>query len=373
MAKKPEDRYASMDEFAGALTAFLGEGVVSPRAAEEPSVPIVEVPATIPATPPPIPEKTAVRPAIIPPKPDDTLITNKIGMKLRLIPAGEFAMGSDGSDPDARCDEKVDGKKHRVRITKPFYLGTTEVTVGQFRRFVESASYKTDAERDGKGGYGWDEAKGKSERDPKYTWRSPGFAQTDDHPVVIVSWNDAVAFCNWLSESEGRRPCHDAGGGFLANGTGYRLPTEAEWEYSCRAGRTTRYSSGDDPESLATVGNVADGTAKEKYPGWTWAIKAKDGHVFTAPVGSFRANEFGLFDMHGNVWEWCADWYDPGYYAKSPQDDPMNSAGAASRVIRGGSWDDLPRFCRAAYRFRLAPDLRFSFLGFRALRVRSGP
>ena len=150
---------------------------------------------------------------------------------------------------------------------------STEVTRGQFRRFVDDAGYQTEAEKDGKGGYGWTEA-GNFVYDPKYTWQNLGFDQTDEHPVVNVSWNDAVAFAAWLSRKEG---------------TTYRLPTEAEWEYACRAGTTTRYSSGDDPESLATVGNVADGTAREKLPNWypdpTWTIAARDGFVYTAPVG----------------------------------------------------------------------------------------
>ena len=135
---------------------------------------------------------------------DVSPITNTLGMKLNLIPAGEFAMGSDETDPDAGGDEKVAGKKHRVQITRPFYLGTTEVTVGQFRQFVASKNFKTEAERDGKGGYGWNEAKAAFTQGPKYTWRSPGFPQDDDHPVVIVSWNDAVAFCEWLSKQEGQ-------------------------------------------------------------------------------------------------------------------------------------------------------------------------
>jgi sulfatase modifying factor 1 len=278
-------------------------------------------------------------------------------MKLKLIPAGEFLMGSDETDPDASGGEMVNRKKHLVRITKPFYLGTTEVTVGQFRRFVESAGYKTEAESDGKGGYGWDEQGAAFKQDPKYTWRSPGFAQTDDHPVVNVSWNDAVAFCDWLSKQEGQT---------------YRLPTEAEWEYSCRAGQATRYWSGNDPETLATVGNVADGTAKEKYPNWISAITAKDGYIFTAPVGHFRPNEFGLFDMHGNVSEWCIDWYDSDYYSKAPTADPLNSSEAAGRVIRGGGWRGIPRFCRSAVRSRDAPEFRHYFLGFRVARVRSG-
>ncbi len=109
--------------------------------------------------------------------------------------------------------------------------------------------------------------------------------------MVNVSWNDAVAFCKWLSKKEGNT---------------YRLPTEAEWEYACRAGTTTRYYSGDDPETLAKVGNVADATAKAKFPDWKYTIKASDGYVFTSPVGSFQPNAFGLYDMHGNAWQWCA-------------------------------------------------------------------
>jgi sulfatase modifying factor 1 len=173
-----------------------------------------------------------------------------------------------------------------------------------------------------------------------------------------VNWYDAKAFCDWLGQKEGQT---------------YRLPTEAEWEHSCRAGQASRYSSGDDPESLATVGNVVDATAREKYPSWTYAIKARDGYVFTAPVGRFGANAFGLYDMHGNVWEWCADDYDSDYYAKSPPVDPWNSSEAAFRVIRGGGWFHDPRSCRSANRNMAAPDNRIYCLGFRAVRVRSGP
>ena len=174
--------------------------------------------------------------------------------------------------------------------------------------------------------------------------------------MVNVSWNDAVAFCDWLSKQEGQT---------------YRLPTEAEWEYACRGGTTGCYWVGDAPELLATAGNVADGTAKEKYPSWP-TINAKDGFVFTAPVGRFLANEFGLFDMHGNVWEWCSDWYDPNYYAESPPADPPGPPQAASRVIPGRVLDHSPRYCRSAIRSKNAPDGRFYFLGFRVARVWSG-
>jgi formylglycine-generating enzyme required for sulfatase activity len=280
-------------------------------------------------------------------------LTNSIGMKFTLIKAGEFLMGSTDDDKYAEDDEKP---RHRVRITRPFYLGVNEVTRGQFRRFVDEAGYQTEAEKDGKGGYGWDEQQQKFRQDPKFTWRDPGFEQTDDHPVVEVSWNDAVAFAEWLSRKEGKL---------------YRLPTEAEWEYACRAGSTTRYHFGDDPEGLAEVGNVADGTAKAKYPAWT-TIAAQDGFVNTSPVGRFRPNAWGLYDMHGNVWEWCWDWYGEEFYKSSRVDDPSGLLQASRRVERGGGWDDDPRGCRSAPRNWGTPVHRFGDLGFRLALVQSG-
>jgi sulfatase modifying factor 1 len=280
------------------------------------------------------------------------VITNSIGAKLRLIAAGEFMMGSPDTDMHAEDDEKP---QHRVRITRAFYLGVTEVTRGQFRAFVDDAGYQTEAEKDGMGGSGWNEEAKKFEQDPKYTWQNAGFEQTDEHPVVNVSWNDAVAFCQWLSRKEAKT---------------YRLPTEAEWEYACRAGTTTRYQSGDDPEGLAAVGNVADRMAKEKFPEWN-AIAAPDGYVFTAPVGRCSPNAWGLLEMHGNVWEWCSDWYAKDYYGQSPADDPGGSLPASSRVNRGGGWSAEPRFARSATRSGNDPAYRFNSLGFRLARVQS--
>jgi formylglycine-generating enzyme required for sulfatase activity len=279
-------------------------------------------------------------------------VTNSIGMKLTLITAGTFQMGSPESDTEAFASEKP---QHRVRITQPFYLGVHEATRGQFRRFVDEAGYQTEAEKDGKGGWGWNEEAKKFEQNTRYTWQNPGFEQTDDHPVVNVSWNDAVAFAAWLSRKEGNT---------------YRLPTEAEWEYACRAGTTTRYSMGDDPEGLVAVGNIADGTAKAKYPDWT-TIAARDGYIYTAPVGRFQPNRFGLYDMHGNVYEWCSDGYAADYYKQSPVDDPPGAAGAALRVRRGGSWGYDPRLCRSASRNWDSPGYRSSFVGFRLARVQS--
>ena len=172
--------------------------------------------------------------------------------------------------------------------------------------------------------------------------------------MVYVTWNDAVAFCKWLSKKEGKT---------------YRLPTEAEWEYACRAGTTTRYYSGDDSESLAKVGNVADATAKAEFPNWTWAIKASDGYVFTSPVGQFRPNAFGLYDMHGNASQWCADRYGKDYYAESPVDDPAGPVSGRDRVLRGGPWDERPDIARSANREKSRPDLPIDNAGFRVART----
>jgi sulfatase modifying factor 1 len=250
---------------------------------------------------------------------------------------------------------KDEHPQHRARITKPFYLDTYHVTRGQFRQFVEDSGYKTDAEKgDIPGAFGWDAEKKTFYFNNDYSWRNAGFQQTDEHPVVNVSWNDAVAFCEWLSRKEGKT---------------YRLPTEAQWEYACRAGTTTRYYSGDDPETLAKVGNVADAVFKAKVPDWKYTIKASDGYVFTSPVGSFKPNAFGLYDMHGNAWQWCSDWYGEEYYAASPTDDPNGPDTGDGRVLRGGSWGDGPGGARSAGRVRPAPDDRFDYAGFRVSRT----
>ncbi len=262
-----------------------------------------------------------------------------------LIPSGSFLMG-DNSGLD---DEKP---VHKVTITKPFYLGRHEVTVGQFRRFLEATGYVTDAERGTgfRGAFGWDLDKMEFQMNEDYSWRSTGFAQSDDHPVVNVSWNDAMEFCRWMSRQFGGD---------------YRLPTEAEWEYACRAGTTTGYYHGNDPEGAAEVGNVADAAFGAQHPGMKGIIQASDGHAYTAPAGRFLPNRFGLHDMHGNVWEWCADWYDPEYYATSPAADPAGPVTGEERVYRGGGWFNCSRGCRSASRSAALPDNRNLTVGFR--------
>jgi formylglycine-generating enzyme required for sulfatase activity len=295
--------------------------------------------------------------------------TNSIGMKLVLVSSGQFKMGSGESADDATAlfsktygaeflkagFFKDEHPQHRVRITRPFYLGACHVTRGQFRQFVADADYTTDAEKGGKpGALGWNPDTKKVGFNENYSWRSAGFDQTDDHPVINVSWNDAVAFCKWLSGKEGKK---------------YRLPTEAEWEYACRAGTTTRYFSGDDPETLAEAGNVADKTFKAKFPSAKGTLKAADGYVFTAPVGSFKPNAFGLYDMLGNAWQWCSDRYDPRYYTEALKTDPTGPDSGDLRVLRGGSWVDGPIYTRSTKRSGLTPGNRSDFTGFRVVRI----
>jgi formylglycine-generating enzyme required for sulfatase activity len=273
-------------------------------------------------------------------------MTNSLGISLLLIPGGKFLMGSPKGEED-RLDEEL---QHEVEVTEPFYLGMNEVTVGQFKAFVKDTNYVTEAEKGGKGGRAFD---GKEFiQKPEFTWKNLYFAQSDDHPVVIVSWNDAVAFCAWLSKREGKT---------------YRLPTEAEWEYACRGGKETRFSAGDKEDDLRWVGNIADAALKAKWPDATWSVNWDDGFAFTAPVGRFRANAFGLHDMHGNVWEWCSDWYGEDYYGKSPKQDPQGSAKGKERVARGGAWSTQPKFCRCAYRDWHEPDYRSDCVGFRVV------
>lgn len=275
------------------------------------------------------------------------VVANGIGLKLVRIRAGEFVMGSPAQEAGRRLDEP----QRAVRLTRDFFLGQYEVTRGQFRRFVEETRYQTDSQRGIRGGYGYDEATGKLlGPDKKFSWQETGFPQTDEHPVVNVSWNDAVAFCRWLSQREGQT---------------YRLPTEAEWEYACRGGTTTAFCTGNDPQQLVEVGNIVDALAHEKFPERT-AIAGSDGHVFTAPVGSFRPNAWGLYDMHGNVWEWCQDWFGPA--AALPQTDPRGPEKGRDKVIRGGDWYHDWSFARSAQRSPIYPSLCRRHAGFRVVR-----
>ena len=270
-----------------------------------------------------------------------------------------------------------------MRLTRPFCLSVSEVNVAQFRRFVEATDYRTTVERGESQAVGFKpvqlgngpEWKQPFNRGAEFNWKNPGFAQTDEHPVVCVSWQDAQAFCKWLGEKERCR---------------YRLPTEAEWEYACRAGARTSFAWGNKFHHhiyrMANIGNVELERAHEDLATRQWFFDIEhepgDGHVYTAPVTSFPPNAWGLYDMHGNVWEWCHDTYSdtiyeqyrgpghprPHHTAVDPvHEKPWNQFGNW-RVIRGGSWFTSPAFCRADIRgYFDAPDAA-CYLGFRVVR-----
>ena len=255
----------------------------------------------LPAAPGPLTEPPMVAPAGEVVQAGE-ITTNSIGMKMVLIPAGEFLMGSPDSDNDASDDEKP---QHRVKITRPFYLGVFPVTQDEYERVMR----KTPSRFKG---------------DPR-------------RPVEMVSWTYAMEFCHRLSEKEDKQ---------------YRLPTEAEWEYACRAGSTTKWCFGDS-ESL--LGEYA------------WYFDNSD--QATHPVGQKKANAWGLYDMHGNVSEWCADWYHGSYDGHSPPSDPEGPSSSSHRVYRGGSWLDDAWHCRSAYRNDRWPGDEGSYLGFRVSLV----
>jgi formylglycine-generating enzyme required for sulfatase activity len=265
-------------------------------------------------------------------------MTNSIGMRLRLIPAGHFRMGV-AEDADLFRPE------HPVRITRPFYLGSCEVTRGQFANFVKHDNQSmTQTEP---GGRRLDNT-GKLVWDAQVTWQSPGFPQDDSHPVVDVSWYNAQQFCAWLSRVEGKQ---------------YRLPTEAEWEYTCRAGTTTWNYYGNSIGNVTEIANIPDLSTKTRFPAWN-GVKSSDGFVFTSPVGRFRPNNFGLYDMVGNVHEWCFDWTGEGYYKRSPLADPQGEASGRFRALRGGCFNMMGS---SAGRWSRPPDFLAPDIGFRVV------
>lgn len=297
---------------------------------------------------------------------------NPVGAQMILIPPGEFMMGSSLEQVDAAVKFAVDhhladwlvsrirdteSPQHPVMIPRALRMGSTEVTIGQFKKFVDAAKYQTEPERDG-GGMRFDNEQRKYLKDPTRIWRTPGYDVTDDSPVTQITWNDAIVFCNWLSLQEKLNPCYRQDGPndwTLISANGYRLPTEAEWEYACRAGTATQYSFGDDVEQL------------EEY---AWYSKNSNA-VRSQSVGQKLPNAFGLFDMQGNVGEWCQDWYDGRWYQKAPPKDPSGPPvdGNAGRIVRGGSYNLSSLQARAAMRDRDNQSGRNSVRGFRVART----
>jgi len=275
-------------------------------------------------------------------------ITNSIGMKFRVVPPGEFMMGSSKEEiakllAEAKQQQSQwsieripqEGPRHKVTLTKPFGVSIYEVTRGQFRQFVEATGYKTDAEKDGKGGFGYKGGRWVQSRE--FLWDAVlGFEneQTDEHPVVNVSWNDAMSFCEWLSKKEG---------------VTYRLPKEAEWEFACRAGNQGSFSFGDDRSKLGD-----------------YAWYGSRGGPNTRQIGQKAPNPFGLFDLHGNVAEWCYDPY--ASYSIENEVDPVGAKESNTRALRGGSFYLQPQNVRSAARSSFQPNMRNDNYGFRIVR-----
>jgi formylglycine-generating enzyme required for sulfatase activity len=255
------------------------------------------------------------------------------GMKLELLhcPAGTFMMGSPANEA-GRGDKET---QHQVTISKPFWLGKTEVTQGQWQAVMGA---------------------------------NPSNFKGADLPVECVSWDDAVSFCKKLTDRAKAT-------GTLPAGYEYRLPTEAEWEYACRAGSSTRFSSGDGLKKLQEAGWYAENSGNQSYPDDEWLAdfgkedktdlftKLTDRKLTSHPVGGKQANAWGLYDMHGNVFEWCQDWYVD--YPAGTATDPTGPVTGATRVTRGGSWDIIAGLCRAAFRYGNVPGFRYFNLGFR--------
>jgi formylglycine-generating enzyme required for sulfatase activity/serine/threonine protein kinase len=258
-----------------------------------------------------------------------------VKMDFMLVPAGEFMMGSDNDGGNA---EKP---AHKVKISKPFYMGKYEITVAQFRAFADAMKFQTEAEKAGDA-WTWKDNRGQIVKGTN--WRAPGFPQQDNSPVCAVTWNDAQEFVKWAARKTGRT---------------VSLPTEAQWEYACRAGTATRFPGGDQANDL------------EQH---AWCLK--NSGMRTNVCGQKKANAWGLYDMHGNVWEWVQDGFSDRYYAESPPVDPTGPATGGDRVLRGGCWADFPESCRAATRGAGNPGSRDAHFGFRvavpAVSITSG-
>jgi uncharacterized protein (TIGR02996 family) len=260
-------------------------------------------------------------------------VVNSIGMRFALVPSGCFLMGSPENEESRFSHE---GPQHEVEISRAFYLGIFPVTQAQWQSVTGHNPAFFCATGNGKDSVGPD---------------------TGDFPVESVSWEEAAGFLEALSALDAER----------AAGRSYRLPTEAEWEYACRGGApASGYCTFHTGNSLSSRQANFDG----RFP---YGKAAKGIYLSrTCKVGSYPPNAFGLFDMHGNVWEWCSDWFDENYYKTSPRRNPAGPSEGSTRVIRGGSYIDGSQECRSASRYRASPAMRLFYLGFRVALAPSG-
>jgi formylglycine-generating enzyme required for sulfatase activity len=282
-----------------------------------------------------------------------------------FVEGGSFRMGNEyeGGDEDER-------PVHGVELD-PYFIGRCEVTVGEFREFIESTGYMTTAEQ-GEGASVF--IGNRVEKNPDASWKNPYFDQDDSHPVVCVSWYDAVEYCNWRSRSEGLTPCYRGSGDsiicdFTANG--YRLPTEAEWEYAARSrGMSVKYAWGDGLPFIKGMpaGNTRDEAAHREWNLDNYWEGYDDGFAYTAPAGFFAPNSLGVHDVSGSVYEWCWDWYGETYYAESPAVNPTGPPTGEMHACRDAGYAcSIASECVAS-RGKGKPTLTFSWGGFRVAR-----
>lgn len=275
------------------------------------------------------------------------------GIELVLIPAGEFQMGS----PEDEAERLPSERQRRRIIRSPFYLGRTEVTVGQFRRFTEATGYQTDAqsgvqENDNprRGAFA-STPDGDRTWSAEANWRNPfpllsDYSMQDDHPVVQVSLNDARQFTRHY---------------------GLQLPTEAQWEYAVRAGTRSRFFWGEAAAGGEGFGNFQDASGRRRFERWNSSFPFDDGTVLLSAVGRYRPNPWGLYDLTGNVSEWTADAFHKDYPADGTDETAALGGANAARVIRGSSWLDAPEFSRSARRIGFQAAGRRNFIGFRVV------
>ena len=263
-----------------------------------------------------------------------------------FVEGGTFQMGSNSGESDEK-------PVHSVTLSS-FYIGKYEVTVAGFREFVNATGYRTDAGNYGGGAYvllpgpQWDN---KSDAN----WKNPYFSQSEENPVTCVNWFDAVNYCNWRSQKEGLTPCYTINGYNVScnfQAKGYRLPTEAEWEYAARGGKQSRGYTYSGSNTAGDVGWYGNNSRRKTHAG-----------------GKKLANELGIYDMTGNVWEWCWDWYGKNYYNSSPSADPRGPSSGEGCVLRGGSWSRDVNYLRIANRYRSSQTYRVSSRGFRLSRT----
>jgi formylglycine-generating enzyme required for sulfatase activity len=259
---------------------------------------------------------------------------------MKALAPGQFAQGAPANQADAT---PIELPQHRVSITYPLGMGVYEITVGEFKEFADATQHKSAGCRMYNGS--WQDS-------PEANWNNVGYTQTATHPVACVSWRDARDYAAWLSGKTGQK---------------YRLPSDSEWEYAARAGSVAARPWKEKIEGACSHANVADQTAAQQYPGWK-VHACSDGYTYTAPVGSFQPNTFGLYDMLGNVFEWVQDCWHPDYRGAPTDGSAWLSGDCSQRDMRGGSWFTAPPLVSTSARNRFEETYRSNSVGFRLVR-----